>query len=115
MTAQEFHTRISHPCHDTNLQDPANIKITLPKWCKSSLLTTQPPQSRVFHGKQADHGESQSKVSTGLSYSLVLTFNTKGKKTTLILNSMINTAKAAVVDGYGWFCKIPVLWQHSHC
>lgn len=40
----------------------------------------QPPQSKVFQGKQADLGESQSKVSTGLSYSPVLTFNTNAKR-----------------------------------
>lgn len=70
----------------------------------------EPCQSRVFHGKQADLGETWSKVSTGLSYSSVLTFHTKRKKTTLILNSLIDTAQAAVVDGYSWFYMMSMLF-----
>lgn len=115
MTAQKCHTRFSHPCHTIDLQDMTNIKITFLKCRNLFLLMNQPPQSRVFHRKQADLGESQSKVSTGLSYSSVLVFKTKAKKTTSILNSMIDTTKAAMVDDCGWFYKMSTLWQRSHC
>lgn len=113
VAAPEFHTRFSHPCHNTNLQDTANIKITPLKWQKSVSTHEATTSKQSLPGKTGR--QSQAKVSTGLSYRPALTFNTKGKMTTSVLHSMTDTAKAALVDGYSWFYKMSVLWQRSHC